>query len=510
MNASPNILFIQADQMAAAVLPFYGGQVVQSPHLSALAAGGAVFDAAYCNSPICAPSRFSMMTGRLPTTVGAYDNASELPASVPTLAHALGHAGYRTILSGKMHFIGPDQLHGFAERLTTDIYPADFSWTPDWAAGPADKPSGISMLNVLQAGPCVRSLQMDYDDEVEHLALQRLYDLAREPEPKPFFLAVSFSHPHPPYTAAQEYWDRYDHDAIDMPAVSPIPLAERDIHSRWLHASHSADSQPVSEAQVRNARHAYYANISYIDDKVGRLLSTLDACGMAGNTIVIFTSDHGEMLGERGMWYKQNFFEASARVPLLVRIPDAAGGQRISAPVSLVDLLPTLLDWTGGLRDWPEPLDGASLAPLLAGASGAGGDDRAVICEYTDMGVIAPCRMIRRASWKYLYTHGHPAQLYDLQSDPAERINLSGQPALQALEDSLRAELLAGWDGDEVLARVLASQQRRLYLKAAALRAGRSESWDHQATRDDSRRFVRAGGAAGAKARARFPFVPPA
>ncbi|MEO6742944.1 MAG: sulfatase-like hydrolase/transferase, partial [Caldimonas sp.] len=183
MKRQPNILFVMADQMAAAPLPCYGGTVVKAPHLQALAERGVVFDAAYCNSPICAPSRFSMLSGRLPTSIGAYDNASELPASVPTLAHALDAAGYRTILAGKMHFIGPDQLHGYSERLTTDIYPADFAWTPNWAAGPRDKPSGISMNNVLQAGPCVRSLQIDYDDEVEHFAVQRLYDLAREPEP---------------------------------------------------------------------------------------------------------------------------------------------------------------------------------------------------------------------------------------------------------------------------------------------------------------------------------------
>src|SRR6187549_28719 len=182
MKRQPNILFVMADQMAAAPLPCYGGKVVKAPNLQALAQEGVVFDAAYCNSPICAPSRFSMLSGRLPTAIGAYDNAAEFPASVPTLMHYLGAAGYRTILAGKMHFIGPDQLHGFAERLTTDIYPADFAWTPDWRAGPADKPSGISMRNVAEAGVCVRSLQMDYDDEVEHFAIQRLYDLAREPE----------------------------------------------------------------------------------------------------------------------------------------------------------------------------------------------------------------------------------------------------------------------------------------------------------------------------------------
>jgi choline-sulfatase len=508
MGRQPNILFIQADQMAAPPLPLYGGRIVQAPHLQELAAGGTVFDAAYCNSPICAPSRFSMMSGRLPTAIGAYDNASELPASVPTLAHALSSAGYRTILSGKMHFIGPDQLHGFAERLTTDIYPADFAWTPNWAAGPRDKPSGISMANVIQAGPCVRSLQMDYDDEVEFFAVQRLYDLAREAQRPPFFLAVSFSHPHPPYTAAQAWWDRYRHDDIELPAVPPIPLAERDIHSQWLHASHSADLQPVSDEQVRNARHAYYANISYIDDKIGRLLATLRECGMADDTIVVFTSDHGEMLGERGMWYKQNFFEASARVPLVVRVPGQGHAARVATPVSLVDLLPTLMEWAGAdAPQWPEPIDGASLTRWLDGTQAD--PQRAVICEYTDMGVIAPCRMIRQGRFKYIHTHGHPPQLFDLQADPQELRNLAGDPSAAIVEAQLRDALLAGWDGDAVLRDVLASQRRRLYLKEAAARSGVVPDWNFQASRDDSRRFVRATGAAGAKARARFPFVPP-
>lgn len=504
MPGQPNVLFIQADQLAAAPLPLYGGRVVLAPHLQDLAAQAAVFDAAYCNSPICAPSRFSMLSGRLPTAIAAYDNASEFPASTPTFAHALGAAGYRTILSGKMHFIGPDQLHGFHERLTTDIYPADFSWTPDWRKGPADKPSGISMVNVLQAGPCLRSLQVDYDDEVEHLALQRLYDLAREPQRKPFFLAVSFTHPHPPYTATQEHWDRYRHQDIDMPAVPPIPVRERDIHSQWLHVSHSADRQPVSDAQVRNARHAYYAMVSYLDDKVGRLLRALRECGFADDTIVIVTSDHGEMLGERGMWYKQTFFEPSVRVPLVVKVPGAAP-RRIADPVSLVDLLPTLMAYAGGGVEWPEPVDGQSWRPLLEG--GSRGD--AVVSDYTDMGVIAPARMLRKGRFKLVHTHGHPPQLYDLQADPLELANLAGSAQHAATLAAMREELLRGWDGEQVLQDVLASQKRRLFLQEAVRRGAPAPQWDYQAMRDDSRRFVRAGGAAGAKARARFPFVPP-
>jgi choline-sulfatase len=505
MHRQPDILFIQVDQMAAAPLPVYGGRVVLAPNLTQLAEQGTTFDGAYCNSPICAPSRFSMMAGRLPCSIGAYDNGAELPASTPTLAHMLARAGYQTILAGKMHFIGPDQLHGFAERLITDIYPADFAWTPNWAAGPGDKPSGISMLNVLQAGSCVRSLQMDYDDEVECLAVQRLYDLAREPQRKPFFLTVSFSHPHPPYTAGQIWWDRYRHDDIDAPAVSPIPVEQRDVHSQWLHVSHGADVQPVNDAQIRNARHAYYANISYIDDKVGRLLRTLKECGMEDNTIVVFTSDHGEMLGERGMWYKQTFFEPSVRVPLIVRHPHMPAAQRVDTPVSLVDLLPTLMDWVDGGADWPDPLDGLSWQPLLQGER----PERHVVSEYTDMGVIAPARMIRSRRYKFIHTHGYPAQLYDLLADPLERSNLCGNTRTTQIEDQLSRDAQAGWDGDVVLAHVLASQRRRLYLNGATRLTEPRTSWDFRATRDDSRRFVRAQGAAGAKALARFPFVVP-
>jgi len=507
MKRQPNILFVMADQMAAAPLPCYGGKVVKAPHLQALADRGVVFDAAYCNSPICAPSRFSMLSGRLPTSIGAYDNASELPASVPTLAHALDAAGYRTILAGKMHFIGPDQLHGYAERLTTDIYPADFAWTPNWAAGPRDKPSGISMNNVLQAGPCVRSLQIDYDDEVEHFAVQRLYDLAREPEAarKPFFLTVSFSHPHPPYTAGQVHWDRYADDEIDDPAVAPIPVEQRDVQSQWLHVSHDADRQSVSAAQVRAARHAYYAMVSYVDDKVGRLIETLAACGFADDTIVVFTADHGEMLGERGMFYKQCFFEPSVRVPLIVHAPSRFAARRVAAPVSLVDLLPTLIELAGADVAWPEPMDGASLVPSLRGEELA---PRRVISEYTDMGVIAPCRMVREGPFKYLYTHGHPAQLFDLADDPHELRNRAGDPALATVEAALRAAVLDGWDADAVQRDVLASQRRRLFLKRAQAASGSAPDWNHHARPDDDRRFVRASGAAGAKARARFPFVP--
>ncbi|TAK85172.1 MAG: choline-sulfatase [Betaproteobacteria bacterium] len=504
----PNLLLIMADQLAASSLPCYSHPLVKAPNIAALAERGAVFDAAYCNSPICAPSRFSMLTGRLPTRIGAFDNASEFPAALPTLMHYLRAAGYLTVLAGKMHFIGPDQLHGYKERLITDIYPADFSWTPNWRAGPTDRPSGISMNNVREAGVCVRSLQMDYDDEVESLAIQKLYDLARLPDCPPFFLTVSFSHPHPPFTIDAAHWDLYEHQSVPMPTVQPIPFSQRDRQSQWLHVSHGADRRPVSDEQVRNARHAYYGMASYVDDKVGRLVRTLQACGMYDETIIVFTSDHGEMLGERGMWYKQTFFEPSSRVPLIFHAPSRFPAQRVAQPVSLLDLLPTLTDLAHATpRQWVDPLDGASLAQALYLRTAP--ESRDIVCEYTDMGVCAPCRMIRRGSYKYVYVHREAPQLFDVLKDPHELENLAGRPECVDIEHELKAAILSSWDPDRVEEEVLASQRRRLFIKQATDGTGAPVDWNYHARPDDAVRFVRAGGAAGAKARARFPFVPP-
>jgi choline-sulfatase len=214
------------------------------------------------------------------------------------------------------------------------------------------------------------------------------------------------------------------------------------------------------------------------------------------------------MLGERGMWYKQSFFEQSVRVPLIVKVPGVAPeALRVAEPVSLADLMPTLMELAGATPEWVDPVDGVSFAPLIEGAGSA--PERQVIAEYTDMGVIAPSRMIRRGDYKLIYTHGHPDQLYNLREDSAELRNLSGQPELARVEADLRARLLAGWDPQSVHGQILASQRRRLFLKEVARKSGRFPDWSYQASRDDTKRFVRANGAAGAKARARFPFVAP-
>jgi len=501
---APNILVIQADQMTPGVLPAYGHPLVKAPHIDALAESGVVFESAYCNFPLCVPSRASMMAGRLAHNIASWDNAMEMPAHIPTLAHYLRKAGYRTVLSGKMHFIGPDQMHGFTERATTDIYPANFAWTPDWIVGERYRPTGINPAAVVDAGVCVRSLQIDYDDEVEHATIQQIFDLARFHNDKPWLLWASFTHPHSPYVTPQKYWDLYDHDDIDMPKVPPIPVEQLDEMSRWLYYAHAQDLLTIKDEHVRNARHAYYGMTSYVDDKVGRIMQTLEEVGLRDNTIVVFTSDHGEMLGERGKWFKQYFYEGSVRVPMIVSYPGAYTPSRVPEHVSLVDLLPTFMDWSGAEWDPVNTMDGHSLDGLLSGGDASW--DNTVLSEYTGEGVIAPCRMIRRGDWKYIYTHGHPGLLYNTAADPLELENLAGNPEVADIETELARDILKDWDPEAINEACIQSQKERLFIQGAT---DGEPTWAHLSRQGDAGRYVRNSGAVQAKQKARYPFVEP-
>ena len=481
----PNILYIMADQMAAAALPFHGNPVVKTPHLNGLAENAVVFDSAYCNSPLCAPSRYVLMTGRRPSVIGAYDNAADFSSDIPTFAHYLRRAGYRTALSGKMHFCGPDQLHGFEERLTTDIYPADYGWFPDWDNF-QHRPSWYhNMGSVTQAGICKRSNQLDFDDEVIFHACRWLFDHARGNDERPFHLTVSMTHPHDPYAILPEYWERYREDKINLPSVNIDP-SEQDPHSQRLRHVSDMDNYEISEQQIRNARRAYYGAISYVDDQVGRLLATLEDTGFAENTIIVFSSDHGDMLGERGLWYKMSWFEWSARVPLIVYAPGHFRPHRVSESVSTIDLLPTFAELGNDGQAYATELDGRSLLPHL---SGSGGHDE-VFGEYMGEGAIAPLFMIRRGDYKFVCSQPDPDQLFDLKHDPQELHNLADSPDHAQVVAAFRQEAISRWDSDQIRAQVLDSQRRRRFI-AGALAMGKVTPWDHQPMQDASRLYMR-------------------
>lgn len=500
----PNILIIQVDELAPQAMPSYGNKTAITPHLDALGASSVVFDAAYCNYPLCSPSRASMHAGRLPFHIEQWDNGAEFKSEYPTFAHHLKAAGYSTTLCGKMHFIGSDQYHGYEERLTTDIYPSDFSWTSDWSA-PIRKGGGVRIRNVVDAGPSVRNLQQDYDEEVGFCAVRKLYDLARDPDDRPFLLTVSFTQPHPPFVADQEHWDLYDGVEIDMPRVPPIPYDDLGPFDQAKHIAMGQHLFDLDGDRTRDSRRAYYAMMSYIDDRVGEIMKTLTDCGLDENTVIIFTSDHGEMLGERGMWMKDCFYEWAVRVPLFIRAPGVAPG-RSDAVVSLVDLMPTVLDFAGAELPVSTGQDGGSMVPLLHGQTD-GWKDEAIV-DYAGSGYPSPSRMIRQGRYKYWLTWGLEPTLYDLAADPDELTNLAGHPDHAETEARLHARLMEDWEPEAVRAACLSSQQRRLLLRDLTETTPRYDTWDVVVREGDKDRYVRGRHAAfHLKAMQRYPKV---
>jgi choline-sulfatase len=446
-----------------------------------------VFENAYSSSPLCAPARATIMNGLLPSRTGVFDNAAEFPSSIPTWAHYLRLQGYQTCLSGKMHFVGPDQLHGLQERLTTDIYPADFGWTPNWRL----KQERIdwwyhNMTSVLQPGIAEITNQLEFDDEVAFLAVRKIYDYARYTPDQPFCLMASFTHPHDPYAARAKYWNLYNDEAIDLPRVGTLSRSELDPHSRRLYDVSAMQEYIVTEADIRAARHGYYANISYIDDLVGQLLAALEATGKRDNTVIVFTSDHGDFLGERGLWYKMSYLEPAAHIPLIISAPGQLKPRRVKEPVTLADILPTLVDIsTDGKGELARATDGRSLYALLNGA--AENPDATAWGEYLAEGTFAPMYMLRRGPWKYIHCPTDPDQLFNLIDDPNERVNLAG---MHPIAHKFHSEVVAKFDIPKINEAVLESQRAR-HMMFEALKSGGHFPWDFQPLRDASEQYTR-------------------
>ena len=481
----PNILIVMVDQLAGTLFPDGPAEFLHAPNLRALAARSTRFANCYTASPLCAPGRASFMSGQLPSRTRVYDNAAEFASDIPTYAHHLRRAGYQTCLSGKMHFVGPDQLHGFEERLTTDVYPADFGWTPDYRK-PGERIDWWyhNMGSVTGAGVAEITNQMEYDDEVAFHATRKIRDLARGHDPRPWALTVSFTHPHDPYVARRKYWDLYADCEHLLPQVPAMAYADHDPHARRIFDANDWRSFVISEQDIRRSRRAYFANISYLDDKIGEMLDALAATRQ--EAIVVFASDHGDMLGERGLWFKMCFYEGAARVPMMIAAPSMAPGL-VQTPVSNLDVAPTLCDLAGVPMDEVMPwTDGESLVPLGRG----GRRDTPVAMEYAAEGSYAPLVSLRYGRWKYNRCLLDPDQLFDLAADPHELTNLAGEPAHQGTLRSLRAKSEARWDLAAFDAAVRESQARR-WVVYEALRKGGYYPWDYQPLQKASERYMR-------------------
>lgn len=492
----PNILFVMADQLTPFLTGPYGHPVVQTPNMDRLAREGIVFETAYTPAPLCVPARAAFMTSKYASQLGVYGNAASFSSEELTIPHYLGSAGYDCVASGKLHYIGPDQLHGFSRRLTTDIYPENYRLLPNRdlqrAADPAiqGKHAFQYTAEAIHVGEW-RSY-LSYDEEAQFRALEYLRAKGIDKRRKraegqsyqPFFLYASFHHPHDPFWPPQALWDLYENSPIDLPHFPDDLDASYSILDRWLNQWHQVDKFDVrNEDNLRNVRRAYYALVTYADQKLGELLTALREHGLEEDTIVVFASDHGDMLGEKGMVQKRTFYEWSTRVPLIFRFPDRCNhGTRIAQPVSLLDLLPTFLDVAAVEERFP--CEGHSLIPLIEGT----GEAWDIFAESHAEGVYGACFMLRRGRYKYVYIlheYGEDSQLFDLDADPGESINLCHQHEYQTVVAALKNRLHEQFDPHAIEADIQHSFRVRALLKKWSEQV--SVTWDYMPVFDARR-----------------------
>ena len=466
----PNFLVIMSDEHGPMWSSAYGHPFARTPNMERIAEMGATFDAAYCNSPLCVPSRLSFMTGRYVSRCEGWDNAKPLPSDVPTWPYALRSLGYDVALSGKMHLIGHDQLHGFESQLSYDAHGGGHRSGQEQSVTTGGKhpiylwDDGVPTENTpWQSVPEARAgtgPMIDADDDAEQAALAYLRDPARRDAP--WALAVGFVAPHFPFIVPEPYFSMYYPEFGDLPNNPPghldnLPAAARRLRQAFNFSGYSDD-------EIRRARAAYYGLITYLDDKIGRLLDALDDMGMADNTVVVHTSDHGESLGEHGLWRKMNFYEQSARVPLQIAYPGAIeGGQRFGGAVSLVDATATILD-IAGLGDAEcamMNLDGESLLPQMTGHAKSERDE--AFSEHLAHGTDRPRAMLRQGRWKLAYSHhadSPDVELYNLEADPGEFVNLADDGVNAAVQRRMTDRIMEIWGDADGLDRQIRDSQR--------------------------------------------------
>lgn len=448
----PNLLVILSDQHNPFYSGPYGHAVVQTPHLDRLAAEGVVFENAYTSSPICVPARMSFMTGRHVQNIGVWDNGVPLPSDIPTWAHWVRAAGYDAVLAGKIHFRGLDQRHGFRAQLARDINAENRPNIPDWSK-PLPTPQKPRAEMPARPG---YSKEIEADDRTEAAALRYLHDSARRDQP--WAMVAGFVAPHPPFVVPRRYYEQYPTERVDLPTITAQQLANQHPANQRLRAWRGIPDQGVTAESARRAHAAYYGLVTYLDEKIGRLLDALEETGQRQNTVVVYVSDHGEMLGEHGLWHKCCFYEGSVHIPLIISWPGILpAGRRVQEVVSLVDLTATLLD----LAEAPAiaPLDGGSLLSLARGEDPTWRND--ALAEFYADGSTRPWAMLRRGRYKLVYSHEEAPELYDLATDPQELHDLVADPACQKIRDELIEQLLARWNPAALDRRIRQSQRER-------------------------------------------------
>lgn len=483
MPSQPNILFIISDQHRLDSAGCYGHPIVKTPHLDRLAANGVRFNHAVCQSPLCVTSRASIMTGLYPHTCRSYTNVDfELP-DLPTLGSVFRSAGYVTGAIGKVHVKGETRQRdlGFDDRQMR-LYTY---WFEDYINAVGEEavnryatyrkplPRYQTVYNPTNVG-------IDLPDEkmFDTLVVDRCVEFLEKHRDQRFFLWAGIEKPHPDWYAPAEYHAMYAPRQMPLPATAFE--SREDMPEAWYVSTRQAHC--FTDDELRNCIAAYYANVTYADAKIGQLLGALDRLGLSDNTIVVYTTDHGEMLFDHGMVQKHNFFEESVRVPLIVRHPSRlpAGAVRNNT-VSLLDLFPTFCQMTG--IPVPAGLEGRSILPDLRGEA-PDDPERASFSEFAEYGF--PERMIRTRDWKYIYSQGQICQLYNLKDDPRETTNLIDRDSCRSIRGQLHDRLMDGWEIPDMRTVRFggAWNKRELYERERQQRFGRQATESRQAMAD--------------------------
>lgn len=452
-SAPQNFVFILSDEHNRDTLGCYGHPFVHTPNLDALAQTGTRFDAAYCNSPICVPSRASLATGRHVHELGNWDNATPYTGTPESWHHVLRHAGVHVTSIGKLHFRGGDD-YGFSEELIPlHVLDGKGDLKGLFRRDPLPK-KGTRNMSV-QAGPG-RSSYSDYDARIAQTACDWLSQRSEVAEATGFALFVSFVMPHFPLIAPEDcyaLYEDYDLDTLQHGLTAPVDPHPALDHMRRL-SNYDAYFTPTTRAR---ALRAYFGMVTRLDQLVGDVLRTLEETGLGQSTSVVYTSDHGDNLGSHGLWGKSVMYESAAAVPLILRDARLAAGSTVDVPVSLVDIAPTAADiCCPGVSDpaWR----GASLIDIARDLP----PDRSVFSQYHATSSDTGMFMVRKGPWKYVCYPGYEPQLFDLASDPQETRNLSGDAAFDEVLRQLDAELRRYCDPQAVNARAFADQAAQI------------------------------------------------
>lgn len=447
-----NTLFILSDEHQRDITGCYGNALVKTPHLDALAARGTRFTRAYTPCPICVPARTALATGRHVFQTRSWDNAHPYHGEIPSWGHRLMAAGREVVSIGKLHYRDTQDPNGFSQ----EILPLHvLNGVGDLLGLIRTPPAARGNMHALarDAGPGSSSYT-DYDRQIAAAACDWLRAREGRPPDEPWVLFVSFVRPHFPLVAPPEFFALYPPEQMPLPRL--YASGERPTHQavKALRECMNYDDY-FDEAKARTAIAAYYALVSFLDDNIGRVLGALEQAGLAADTRVIYTSDHGDNLGNHGLWGKSVMYEESAAIPMILAGPDVPRGATTDAGASLIDCYRTLLEGAG--VDMPaedEVLPSRSLWTMARG----GDPDRPVLSEYHAAGSNTGTYMIRMGRWKYVYFVGYPPQLFDLQNDPQESTDLAGDVAMQAVLAECNAALRATLDPEQVSALAFADQ----------------------------------------------------